>query len=237
MRLILIRHGDPDYANDTLTEKGEREARLLAGRISGWKMDEIYCSPLGRAKKTAQLALGKRFKETVILDWMQEFTGRITDPESDRKRIPWDLMPGFWTGEERFYGKDSWGEPDLMRDGGVEVIYQDVCQKLDLFLEDHGYRREGRLYRTDERAADQNIVIFAHMGINLVFMSHLLGISPVLLWQGFFLSTTSVTVLGTDERVKGQVYFRCQASGSTTHLYDGGEPVSRAGYFTEPFQG
>ena len=75
------------------------------------------------------------------------------------------------------------------------------------------------------------------MGINLVFMSHLLGISPVLLWQGFFLSTTSVTVLGTEERVKGQVYFRCQASGSTTHLYDGGEPVSRAGYFTEPFQG
>ena len=25
MRILLIRHGDPDYVNDTLTEKGRRE--------------------------------------------------------------------------------------------------------------------------------------------------------------------------------------------------------------------
>ena len=30
MRILLIRHGDPDYDNDTLTEKGRREAALLA---------------------------------------------------------------------------------------------------------------------------------------------------------------------------------------------------------------
>ena len=30
MRLIFIRHGDPDYVHDTLTEKGKREAELLA---------------------------------------------------------------------------------------------------------------------------------------------------------------------------------------------------------------
>ncbi len=27
MKLIFIRHGDPDYEHDTLTEKGIREAR------------------------------------------------------------------------------------------------------------------------------------------------------------------------------------------------------------------
>lgn len=32
MRILLIRHGDPDYENDTLTEKGCREAELLAKR-------------------------------------------------------------------------------------------------------------------------------------------------------------------------------------------------------------
>ena len=32
MRILLIRHGDPDYVNDTLTEKGRREAALLAKR-------------------------------------------------------------------------------------------------------------------------------------------------------------------------------------------------------------
>lgn len=29
MRILLIRHGDPDYVRDTLTEKGHREAALL----------------------------------------------------------------------------------------------------------------------------------------------------------------------------------------------------------------
>ena len=30
MRLLFIRHAEPDYSTDTLTEKGRREAALLA---------------------------------------------------------------------------------------------------------------------------------------------------------------------------------------------------------------
>lgn len=59
MRLIFIRHGEPDYVNDTLTEKGWREAELLAERISKWNVTEFYCSPLGRAKDTASCTLKK----------------------------------------------------------------------------------------------------------------------------------------------------------------------------------
>ena len=33
MRLILIRHGDPDYEHDSLTETGFREAECLGTRI------------------------------------------------------------------------------------------------------------------------------------------------------------------------------------------------------------
>lgn len=52
MKIIFIRHGDPDYVNDTLTEKGMREAKLLAKRVADWKnITQFYCSPLGRAKK------------------------------------------------------------------------------------------------------------------------------------------------------------------------------------------
>ena len=53
MRILLIRHGDPDYVNDTLTEKGRREAALLAKRAVSMNMGECYKSPLGRAKDTA----------------------------------------------------------------------------------------------------------------------------------------------------------------------------------------
>ena len=34
MRILIIRHGDPDYENDTLTQKGWREADLLAKRLA-----------------------------------------------------------------------------------------------------------------------------------------------------------------------------------------------------------
>lgn len=38
MRILFIRHGDPDYENDTLTEKGCREADLLAQRASSLRL-------------------------------------------------------------------------------------------------------------------------------------------------------------------------------------------------------
>ena len=33
MRILIIRHGDPDYEHDSLTEKGLREANLLKKRL------------------------------------------------------------------------------------------------------------------------------------------------------------------------------------------------------------
>ena len=34
MKLLIIRHGEPDYSIDSLTEKGWREAELLADAAS-----------------------------------------------------------------------------------------------------------------------------------------------------------------------------------------------------------
>lgn len=53
MRLFIIRHGDPDYAHDSLTEKGLREAEALAEWFADVRLDEIFASPLGRAQMTA----------------------------------------------------------------------------------------------------------------------------------------------------------------------------------------
>ena len=39
MRLIFIRHAEPDYEHDSLTEKGWREAKLLAVRTKSWQVD------------------------------------------------------------------------------------------------------------------------------------------------------------------------------------------------------
>ena len=55
MKLLFIRHGDPDYTIDSLTEKGWKEAEFLSEKIAALDVRDFYVSPLGRAKDTANL--------------------------------------------------------------------------------------------------------------------------------------------------------------------------------------
>ena len=56
MRLIFIRHAEPDYDSDSLTEHGIREAECLNRFLKNIDLGEVYSSPLGRALQTAQIA-------------------------------------------------------------------------------------------------------------------------------------------------------------------------------------
>ena len=56
MKPIFISHAEPNYEHDTLTEKGGKEANLLAERVKNWKEDDIYLSPPGRAQDTASFS-------------------------------------------------------------------------------------------------------------------------------------------------------------------------------------
>ena len=94
MKLIFIRHADPDYERDDLTETGYREAEALIGRLKRIGPDYIYVSPLGRAKKTMEIALEGKTEGIPVLDYLQEFPGMIDRPDiTDRKKICWDWLP------------------------------------------------------------------------------------------------------------------------------------------------
>ncbi len=74
MRLIFIRHVDPDYEHDDLTEKGAREAALVAPRLAKIRnIKEIYISPFGRAQSTARPTLALLGREGITLPWLREF--------------------------------------------------------------------------------------------------------------------------------------------------------------------
>lgn len=244
MRIIFIRHGDPNYENDALTEKGWREANLLAERVSKWKVKDFYCSPLGRAQETASCSLKKMDRTAITYDWLKEFYYPVTDPTTGRFGVPWDFMPSYWTKEPLFYDKDHWHEASVFRSNpDIRPGYDTTCKGIDNILAVYGYKREGQIYRIPKiedfhpgkSCCDETIVIFCHLGITFVMMSHLLGIAPTLLWQNFYIAPTSVSILSSEERIPGEAYFRVQVVGDTTHLHIGNEPVSQAGYFAEPF--
>lgn len=59
MRLLFVRHGDPDYKKDCLNEIGVREARALAALSPQIGWGTCFVSPLGRAQETAAIVLGR----------------------------------------------------------------------------------------------------------------------------------------------------------------------------------
>ncbi len=234
MNLIFIRHGDPDYSIDSLTEKGWREAELLSARTVKWNVKEFYCSPLGRARDTASLTLNKLNRAATTCDWLKEFFIPVKDPETGKDRIPWDFMPNYWTKEPDFYHKDTWFTSPVMQTGNVETEFAKVKDGIDTLLKEHGYVRNGNYYKVIQGNSD-TLVFFCHLGVQFVILSHLLGIPAPLLWQGCFVAPTSVTVLTTEERGQGEAYFRLRTLGDTAHLYVAGEPYSRSGFFKEQF--
>ena len=234
MKLIFIRHGEPDYEHDTLTPKGWREAELLSNRISKLNVRDFYCSPLGRAKDTASLTLKKMGRTATVLDWLQEVPKSVTDPETGKKHVPWDFMPDFWTVQGDLYDKDKWFKNHIMVEGNVGGTYRKVSEELDTLLRSYGYSRSGMFYRTEDGNCD-TIVFFCHLGVTCLMLSHLIGIAAPVLWQGFFLAPTSVTTVETEERKKGEAFFRCKSFGDVSHLYVAGEPVSDSGFFNEMY--
>lgn len=235
MRLLIIRHGDPDYTVDSLTEQGWKEAALLAERIAPLDVKAYYVSPLGRARDTASLTLKKAGREAEMLPWLREFQVLIPDPDDGEMHGPWDFYPAVWTRTDAYYDKDLWHEVPKMQSGNVFGEARWVYRGLDALLEKHGYRREGKLYKAVTPNSDL-VVLFCHFGVECVMLGHLLGISPVVLWHGTCAAPTSVTSLVTEERQKGIACFRMTAFGDTSHLYAAGEKPSFAARFCERYE-
>lgn len=239
MKLIFIRHGDPDYKNDCLTEKGRREADLLAGRFESLHADYCYISPLGRAQETAGACL-KALEGTDKLpvetcDWLREFSPQVLRPNRpDIPGICWDWLPEDWTVCGELYDYNRWAENPVFSKAGVREEADRVYAEFEKLLNRHGYVSEGKYFRA-ARPNDDTIVFFCHFGITALLLSYLFKISPMVLWQSCITLTTSVTTVVTEERIEGKASFRMVTMGDVSHLVAGGEEPSFSGRFCEMY--
>ena len=168
-----------------------------------------------------------------ILPWLRNFLATYM-MKHWAERICWDFLPQDWTIINEYYNKDLWHMVPAMKNGNVIAEAQKVFEGLDKIIEKNGYVREGNLYRAVNPNRDI-IAIFCHFGVECVILSHLLGISPVVLWHGFCAAPSSVTTLVTEERRKGIAYFRMTAFGDISHLYAAGEEPSFSARFCETY--
>ena len=211
MKLLLIRHGDPDYIHDDLTPAGRREAALLAERIAPMEVEQYIVSPLGRARATA------------------------ARPELDGlSQVPWDWLPQDWLQDPRLFSPERWRENEILRAAGVGEAYDAVITAFDKLLAEHGYERDGLYYRA-RRPNTKTLVFFTHFGLSCVLLSHLMQTSPMVLWQGLVMAPSSVTTIHTEERRPGIAAFRTAALGDVSHLYAKGVEPAFAARFCEVY--
>ena len=234
MKILLIRHGEPDYAIDSLTEKGWREAELLADRLASMPVEAFYCSPLGRAQDTARPILQRLGRDAETLDWLQEFRGTVLNPKTGKQSYAWDFLPQYWTRCPELGDLEAWKQNALIATGNSAEIYEDTVKGLDTLLSRYGYHRRGALYTTEQNSSN-TIALFCHFGISMNILSYLLRIPFHLLLHGFIMAPSSITTLVTEERIPGEVWFRCTALGDTSHLFSAGEPISHFGRYREQY--
>jgi probable phosphoglycerate mutase len=246
MKIMIIRHAEPDYSIDSLTEKGWREAKLLAERMEHEHVNAFYVSPLGRAKDTASFTLEKFGMTATECDWLREFPPKTTIRPNPHEVLPdtivWDWLPSDWTAVEDFFRRDTWYHHPVMETAytpgtgrkSAKAEYDYVTSHFDEVLSEHGYQRDGNIYKVTRPNRD-TIVFFCHFGLESVLLSHLINISPMILWHHTMAAPSSVTTLYSEERQEGRAIFRIASFADVSHLYAGGEEPSFAGRFCETF--
>jgi len=191
MLIFLIRHGDPDYANDTLTSKGHREAKKLAKFLANKPIDAIFQSPKGRAKDTCRYTAEKKGIEPVTLDWLSEVSIKRGD------LYLWNAPGAVFLSNPQLPTYDSWLEPDGEMPEGRQQ-FESISKGFDEVMASFGYVKTGHLYFI-EKATNSNIAFFCHHGVIVTLLSYLLHWALPLAFVHSTVSTTGLTIINMAE--------------------------------------
>ncbi|MPZ52982.1 MAG: hypothetical protein GEU79_09670 [Acidimicrobiia bacterium] len=178
MWLTLIRHAEPAYVVDgvnwsdpDLTDRGREQAVRVAKRVKQWDVDELWVSPMVRARSTAEPIAEQTGLETQEMGWLAE----IQHPP-DWDGSPADEIEAFFATALQRSIEEMWeGAPggESFRD-----FHRRINDGLDGAFTERGIKQaqpEMLWSGTDER----RVVVVAHGGTNALILGRLLGIDPL----------------------------------------------------------
>ncbi|HEY5025046.1 MAG TPA: histidine phosphatase family protein [Acidimicrobiales bacterium] len=177
--LVLVRHGETEgnaarqllgRAESPLTERGRADAVALGGALG--PVSRLVCSPLGRARLTAE-ALGLDLPVEVDDRWIEvdygELEGRALAAVPPELWWRWRADPGF---------APSGGES--LAHVGARV--RDACAEL-FAVAGQGAR------------ADADVVVVSHVSPIKAAVAWALGVGDAVVWR-LYLATASITRIG-----------------------------------------
>jgi probable phosphoglycerate mutase len=199
MRIIFVRHGEPDYEHDCLTEQGKIQAKAAAERLREEGIEEIYASPLGRAAETAAVTAETLGMPVKTLDFMRELHwGSKDGTPLPRNGHPWDLAD-LLAAEDFDLTDPAWREHPYFSNNIVTAEADSVARKTDEWLLSLGYERRGAYYRCVRPDDTQKTVaLFSHGGSSAAAMGHILNLTFPYACGLFHLEFTGITVIRLD---------------------------------------
>ena len=220
MLLYLVRHGDPIYVTDTLTERGHLQAEAVGKRIADSKINKIYSSPMGRAIQTAEPACKLLNLECNIENWSHEVESERLTPYPDGKMKSVTALQN--TVLRSNGNMDLSFERTLECTGLNQANMQPAIDRIVNggrdFLCRLGYKEENGIYRILEPSNDR-VALFCHAVMQRVWLSHLLHIPLHMMWASFAPTHTGVTVLEFKNNADGFTAPKCLCFSDMSHLY------------------
>ena len=213
MKILLARHGETRWNAEgryqgqmdiPLSEVGEGQARLLGERLKDVAITRAIASPLSRARRTAELALGEARVSELGLDidlqeiahgeWEGLLASEIRERDPERLR--------------------AWREaPETVQMPGGESLRQ-VLDRAWPALES----------AVEGLGADDTLLVVAHDAVNRVLLCRILGLPLARLWS-FRQAPTTINLLEGPDLAHLEVV-RLNDCNHHTPLF--GEAVHRA---------
>ena len=169
-RLILVRHAETEWnrlkrfrgrIDIELNERGRRQAQAVASRLSTWRIEAIYSSPLKRALQTAQPLAKACGRETRHLEGIA------------------DIDYGAWAGHS----------PEEVASQHSD-LYQTWLEAPHLVQFPQGERLEqvrSRAWIAVEEVcaahAEETVVLVSHVVVNRVLICAVLGLDNSSFWK------------------------------------------------------
>jgi len=193
MRLLLVRHGHPNYELDCLTPLGHLQAEAAAERLVKEHIDVFYASTCGRAVETAEHAASRYGLHVTQLPFMREVTWGYNGQPNDSAGHPWNLVDQMIL-EGKTLRNADWREIQPFAGNSICANVDMIAEYIDGWLATLGYTREGEYYRAGENTA-KTVALFSHGGSSNAVLAHILNLPFPYVIQIFRADFTSITVL------------------------------------------
>ena len=208
MYIYFVRHGMPDYATDTLLPEGIRQAESVARRLSYAGLDEIYTSPMGRARETARPAAELLGLPVTVLPWAYELDdeSKTTWPNGIPTRLS-RIDPVYYFSEEhrRLTAEEDLETLEVYLHSGFPARYHEIAEGLDVWLSQLGYERSPEGFYLAAEPNHKRVALFCHCAMQRVMLSHMFNVPYHIFAATLEANYTGITILYFPSERQGEL--------------------------------